>query len=312
MLEIFGLAAPIYVLIAAGFIMVKTGYIAQTNLPALSQFVLKICIPVLIFMALHEPGALNALNWKFLFGYSLAAFLVAGIIAGIMIRVFGKRLDLGLILGLGSASSNSAFLGLPMASIVFGDQAFQVFAWILIAENLIVTPLMVAFADSARSGSTTFAGSLRNVLTSVAKSPLMVGLVLGLVASVLEFQPPKAMLIPLEMIRTAGPALSLMVVGGFVATQRLSNLGPEVGLITFAKLGLHPAVTFLVLWALPGLGFDLVLAGMVFACVPMFTIFTILAGKHGGETIASAAMILTTAGSVLSCTLMLLLAARLL
>lgn len=294
MLDVLTLAAPIYLLIAAGFLLVRSNYLSSTTLPGLAQFVLKICVPVLIFMAVSKPGSLSALNWAFTGGYAAAGLLTAGIVAGVLHFGLGRKLDLSIILGLGACSANSIFLGLPIATIVMGDTATTIFAWVMIAENLIVIPLLVAFAESAQTESAGFLKSLKSVLMSFVKSPLMGALVLGLVASTAGIYLPPPLEETLNLVRAAAPVLSLVLVGGFIATERLSGQGSEVGLLAGGKLLLHPFLVGLVLWMLPGIDQEILLGGVLFACVPMFTIFTIFAGKHGGATVASGALIVTT------------------
>ncbi|MGB0658971.1 MAG: AEC family transporter [Mangrovicoccus sp.] len=310
MLDVLSLAAPIYLMIAAGFLLVKSNYLPNTTLPGLSQFVLKICVPVLIFLAVSKPGSLQALNWTFTIGYGVAGLLTAAIVTAILRLFLGTKLDLAVILGLGASSANSIFLGLPIAAIVIGDLATTIFAWVMIAENLIVIPLLVALADSAQASSTGFLKSLRNVLMSFVKSPLMAALILGLGFSTLSTSMPAPIDISLKMIRDAAPVMTLVLVGGFIATERMSGHGAAVTLVASGKLIFHPVLVALVLWMLPGMDHDLILGGALFACVPMFTIFTIFASKHGGANVASGALILTTILGAVTVTIALLLASN--
>ena len=312
MLDVFLLAAPLYLLIAGGFLVVRSGYLPPETLGGVGQFALKVCLPVLIFAAVSRPGGLLALNWSFILGYSGASFAVIATIAAVMRRVFGLPLSRSIVLGLGAGSSNSAFLGLPVVTIALGEEAAVLFAWILIAENMVVIPLCVSLAESAESRRAGFLAALRSVLAGMVRSPLMIGLVAGLAVSLTGVEAPAPVARTMAMIVSAAPVLSLMLVGGFIAHENLRAAGLPALIVTLAKLGLHPLAVYLTLGALPGVAPGDVVGGMLFAAVPMFTIFTLFAGRHGGEGVASAALVLTTASSVITVNLALFVAFSLL
>ncbi|WP_172326734.1 AEC family transporter [Mangrovicoccus sp. HB161399] len=309
MLDVFLLAVPLYLLIAAGFAVVRSGYLPPENLGGVGQFALKVCLPVLIFAAVSKPGELLLLNWSFVAGYSAASFLVIAAMTQVMRRLYGHPPGRAIILGLGCGSSNSAFFGLPVAAIALGpDAAATIFAWILLAENMVVIPLCVSLAESADQRAGSFLASLRGVLAGMARSPLMIGLVAGLAVSVTGLEPPAPIARTMGMIVSAAPVMSLMLVGGFIAHESVRGAGVPVAAITFAKLLLHPLAVYLVLSALPGLDHETVIGGMLFAGVPMFTIFTLFAARHGGETLASAAQVMATAASLVTINFLLFLA----
>lgn len=306
MTEVLLLAAPLYLLIGAGYAAVKSRYLPPDALGGVGQFVLKICVPVIIFSAVASPGSVRALNWGFIGGYAGAALLSAFAVTLVMMRFFDAPKARAMILGLGSASANSVFLGLPITAIVFHDFALTIFAWIMIAENLIVIPLMVALADSVSDRRKGFFDSLVSVLTGFVRSPLMIALALGLLVSLLGVVPPAPIEKALKMTVAAAPVMSLVLVGGFVARERIRGLGAPVALIAGGKLVLHPLLTALVLSFAPGVTPPMVLSGVLFASVPMFTIFTVLAARHGGEALASAALVATTLASAVSVNIVLL------
>ncbi|MBE3636944.1 AEC family transporter [Mangrovicoccus algicola] len=301
MLDVFLLAVPLYLLISAGFAVVRSGYLPPENLGGVGQFALKVCLPVLIFAAVSKPGALMALNWRFVAGYSAGSLLLIAAMALAMMRAFGHPPGRAVILGLGCGSSNSAFFGLPVAAIALGpDRAATIFAWILLAENMIVIPLCVSLAESIETRSASFLHALRAVLAGMARSPLMIALVAGLAVSVTGIEPPEPLARSMSMIVTAAPVMSLMLVGGFIAHEDIRGAGLPSAVITLAKLVAHPLAVWLVLSALPGLDHATVIGGVLYAGVPMFTIFTLFAARHGGETLASAAQVLATVLSLLT------------
>lgn len=304
MIDIIKLIAPAYILIAVGYGVVKSGYLAQESVPHLNQFALKLCVPVLIFLALAKPGGLDALNWSFVFRYVFAAFSLMFIGYWLMRKQFSCPHGRAVVLAMGMVSSNSIFLGLPIVILVMGDDAIQVFAWILIAENMLLVPisLMIANMGTPQEGSPK--RSLKTVLSSTVGNPITVGLLLGLAVSMTGIDLGIVLTKTFKMITAAAPVLTLTLVGGIMARSQLTRLDAPTIIISFTKLILHPIFAWIALSGFGGLGDDFVKTGVLFAAMPMFSLFVVFAGQHQAELTAARALILSTAASAVTVSLL--------
>jgi hypothetical protein len=286
---------PIYALILLGFVAVRTSLVRAEGLPHLSQFVLNICIPVLVASAVSRAGDLAEFNWTFIFGYALAALAIMVAGTAIMHRLYGHSRSLSWIMSLGMCNSNSVFLGFPIALVVFPGLADSLFAWIMVVENMIVIPLAVTMAgirsrQHAESITATVLGTVRRTLVS----PVFVGLIAGLLLAWSGWTLPSVAETVRVMIARATPVLALFLVGGMVATARLSELDSEVVLVTVAKLVIHPALTWLVLASIPGIRPEIAIGGMFFAAMPMFSVYTVFAAAYGGGKRSASTVVVST------------------
>ncbi len=68
-------------------------------------------------------------------------------------------------------------------------------------------------------------------------------------------------------------------------------------MVAAGKLLLHPLAVLAVLLMLPGLDATLRTAAVVFACMPMLSIYPLLAQKHGEQAFSAAALLVATLAS---------------
>ncbi|WGW02904.1 AEC family transporter [Tropicibacter oceani] len=292
---------PIYLLLLLGAGAIKTRLIPPEALPHLSRFALVICMPVIVASAVMRAGDLTQFNWLFIAGYAAAALIVLAVGAVIMARGFGIPGALAAMMGMGMSSANTIFLGYPVALVLFPEQVDRLFAWIIVAENLVVIPVAIVASEvlSGEKGRG-FAASLRQTLGQMMRSPVLIGLVSGLVIAGLDVPLPDPIDQTRALVTAAAPLLALFFVGGTVANARWRETGAPVLVIALGKLVLHPLVALGVLSMLPGIAPQTAIAGMVFAAMPMFAIFPILSARHGGAELASSALVVTTLLGALS------------
>lgn len=282
---------PVYLLITVGYLAVRTRLVAAEGLPHISRFTLFICIPVLVASAVSRVGRPSEFNWQFIAGYGLASMAVILVAALVLRRVCGLGPGRAWVVALGAGNSNSLFLGLPIALIVVPDVVDQMIAWVVMIENILTIPLTMLIADAvAQTRQTSFVRAIRDTFARMIGNPVLIGLAVGLLwaASGVTLGPPLEH--TRSLIVAAAPVLALFVVGGTMALSRITEVGGPVLTVMLAKLVLHPAAVFGLLLLLPGVPRELAIGGLIFACVPMLSIYTIFAARHGGERIASSAM----------------------
>ncbi|MFV0243488.1 MAG: AEC family transporter [Qingshengfaniella sp.] len=295
------LLAPIYLLIALGIVVVRTRYFPAEGLPWLSLFTLNICVPVLVFSAVAQLGNLSGLNLRFVLGYSTASLIV--LIGGqtLLQRGLGVAPGLSWMLALGMSASNSIFLGLPILSAVYPDHVAELFAGAIVSENIAVVPLCVTMAAivSASDPAPPRVALIR-ALRATFSTPIIWGLIAGLLFLASGLRLPTLGTQVLGMIAAAAPVLALVLAGGTLATARISELGLPVLAIAGIKLFVHPVIVWAVLTAIGGLDPVLIAGGTVLAALPMVSIFTIFAGRHGGALTAASGLVLATVAGLVT------------
>jgi predicted permease len=295
--DILAITAPIYILIAVGFGAVRLRMLAQTELRALGVFVISFALPALLFKALSQRPLGELVGVPPLLVYLIASLLVAALGIGVAVFVQRRGLQAGAMTAMGMAVSNSAFVGLPIAQPLFGATASANLALFLVVESLIMLPLLMTLAEIGGSSHRRVSQVLRNVIGNLARNPMILAIAAGVACSALAVSIPLPLARAVDMLATASAPVALFYIGGVLAGLSVRGLGGDIGLIMAGKLMLHALAVLLMLLLLPSLEPGLRAALILNACMPMASIYPIVAQKYGQQDIAAAALVATTVGS---------------
>ena len=298
MLQILAITAPIYLIIAAGYLAVRFGLFSKPELRVFGRFVVQFCLPALIFNALSKRSLGEVLNGTYLLAYaagSLAVLLLALLVAR---RLRRQSMPLAAMQGLGMSASNSGFVGYPIVLQLLGPTAGVALALTMLVENLLMLPLCLALADSggdnaAQRWHQALAQALRNLL----KNPMILAMVAGFGCALLGLHPPDVLARTVQIVATAASPVALFVIGGSLVGLRLDGVRRDLAWVALGKLVLHPLAVLAVLWLLPPIDPALRIAAVVFAAMPMLSIYPVLAQKYQLEGFTAAALLFTTVAS---------------
>ncbi len=132
---------PVFILIFTGWLMVATGYIRAEAGDALSSFVFKLAVPVLLFRTIAEADFHGAFPVRLWIAYFSAVAIVWAIAYALAIKVFGLNHRMATVTGVSSAFANTVFVGLPLIDRIVGPEGLVALS-ILIAIHLPV--MMIA------------------------------------------------------------------------------------------------------------------------------------------------------------------------
>lgn len=305
MTSVLQVTAPIYLLIGVGFLSVWAGYLDASVVRSLGAFVIRICIPAMIFSAVSGSGG-EPLNWAFISAYGTASLLVFSLGVFLMLVLRRRPLPVSSISALGMANSNSGFMGYPIAALVIGSPAVSILAWVMVFENMLMIPLAIAIADAGMFRNRTFLAAFGLALRDLPRNPIVIGLVAGLVVNVSGVSVPGVLDTFLGYLVSAAPVVALFTVGGTVAAYPVPRIAVDTGLITMGKLVLHPLAAYLALSLVPGLDHLLLIGGVLFASVPMLSIFPIFGQRYGIESLTATTLVVTTTVSFATVSLLIL------
>lgn len=298
MLSILSITGPIYLAVLIGFACTRFGLFAKADMRLFGKFVINLALPALLFNALASRSLGDILHPSYLGAYALAGLLAIGL--GLLAnRVLARRsFSYSSMFAMGISCPNSGFVGYPVLLLTLGSSVAGVgLALNMMVENLLLIPLLLAFADL--EGDKGQAGRvLLRTLKGLVRNPMIIALVAGLLASLVGWSPPAPISRTVNLFAQASGALSLFVIGGSLAGQPLRGMGPAVLQITLGKLVLHPLIMLAVLtWLVPVADPQLRTAVLLTTAMPIMGIYTILSQRHGHEGISAAALLATTAAS---------------
>ena len=296
MLAILAITGPIFILIAVGFAAVRLRVLATTDMRALGVFVINFALPALLFSAMSAGSVTQTLRLDLLLPYALGSLAVVGLVVALAMTVLRRKLQMAAVLAMGMSVSNSAFIGFPIAQQLSPGTASAALAVYAMVEALIMFPLLMALAELGGGGGR-WPVVLRGIVLSLARNPMILAILAGVALSALGLKLPLPAARAIELLGSTAAPVALFYIGGTLAGLKVKIAAGDIGLIVAGKLVLHPLLVYLAFLALPLDGAALQTAAVLNACMPMMSIYPILAQKYGQEGLCAAALVATTVTS---------------
>jgi predicted permease len=292
MLQILTITAPIYLLIAVGYLAVRNGVFAQADMKLLGRLLVMFALPALVFRAITKYPLEQVLNLRYLaiYGGGSVVVFVLGWLFGRRIR--GQGAPGSALTGMGMSVSNSVFVGYPIIAQVVGPVADISLALCLLVENLLVIPATLVLADSneALPWHKALTASLKNLL----KNPIFIAILAGFGFSATGLELPAVLDRTLQIGASAAGPVALFMIGGVLVGQKLAGVKLDLGAVVLGKLVLHPLAVLLAIWLLPPLEPALQSAAVLYACMPLPAIYPALAQRYKLDGFCATVLVIAT------------------
>lgn len=314
MFNVLSITGVIFIVIALGYLSVQRALLSESDLKVLGKYVMSFALPALVFRAVSSREINEIINIGYLGAYLIGTLAV--FIAGYLWsrRISGNNAIQSTFQGMAISCANSGFIGYPIVLIAMPSVAATALALNMIVENLVIIPMILIMAEYASGGEVQGIKLARQISKRIIRNPIILGLMAGLVVSLLNIQLPAIITEPVNIIASSSAALSLVVIGGTLSGLKLKSVDFQIITMVFGKLVLHP----LAVWAGIGLmaiaGYliadeQLRSAAIIIAATPAMGIYPILAQQYGQEKVAALSMFIMTLLSFFTISLLLLLIA---
>jgi len=265
-MQIFNTIFPVFAIAAVGYLTTRIGIFKESDIQGMSRFVFNLAIPVLLFNALSTLDLPPEIHWQFLLSYYAVVFLIYGFSVWLGRFRFTLTPRQQGVFGIGASYSNLGLVGLPIITIGLGEEALlPLFTLIALHPGILwfMATIVTERADVANTAGQSLVGRIlatgwRSVKT-LARNPIIIGLVLGLVFNRLP-QLPGPIIESLELFGRTSLPCALFVLGGSLAVFRPppesgemevlsagheNNEMLETAVLVFFKLMLHPLLVWL-------------------------------------------------------------------
>jgi len=287
---------------AIGYVAVRSGLLSKADNQALGRFVLYFCIPALLFHAFAQRRLGEVFDASYLTAYGVGS-LVAFATVLLLARLWrGNARPMSGMQAMGACSSNSAFIGYPIAVQVFGPVAGVALALCTLIENLITIPLSLAYAESGADQAQRWQQALLQSLRGLARNPMIYGIGAGIIFSALSIPLPSFAASTLGLLATASSPVALFVIGGSLVGLQLDGQRTDIAIVVTGKLLLHPLAVAGMLLVLPTADPLLAKGAVLYAAVPMLSIYAVLAQRHGQQGFCAATLLAATVASFVTIT----------
>jgi len=298
---VLNITAPIFFLILLGFVGTKYQLLSKDALPALSKFVLYFALPSVMITKISSLDLRAVVDLSYMGVYALggltAFFLTLVLVKGVLKESWGN----GAVSGVGAMMSNSSFIGFPILLQYLNNAPAQAFAMSLVVENILFLPVGLILIESLyHQESGVGRKVLFNVAKRIASNPIILAVFTGVIMSLLGVSLPNFMGGGLELLASAAAPCALIVIGGSLVGVVIRGSKIRTALVASVKLVIFPLVVFAGLQAFPTMPFELKVSALLFAAMPMFSIYPIIGETYGQRSFCASTLLITTVLSFFS------------
>lgn len=286
---------PILLMLALGLFFRKSLLIDDKFCEKATNLVFKITLPTLLFLNIFKNPIENiAKQWT-----SVAVCLVGTLTLFILAQLFAvkfipEKREWGTFVQ-GVYRSNNGILGLALCLNAYGSIAFMPAAIYTSVSVLLYNLLgVITLTYSLSDGKINLYQMVKNVL----KNPLIIGIILGIIASVLDLELPKLVLTTANYLANITLPLALICTG---ASIDLRNLVKTSHVSLLASIGRVVIAPIFMVFLGKAFGLSKVDLGIVFlmTATPLAAATYAMVRAMGGNEVTVANIIgLTTFGSM--------------
>ena len=287
---------PMFMLLAAGFLSQKAGVLTREDVPRFNKVAFRIFLPCLLFYNIYCSD-LSAAVKPGLIIYAVCGVLLVFTAAYLSVQHLVRREDWKGVIAQGIFRSNFVIMGIPIAQALVGaDQLGAVTVLIAVVVPLF-NFLSVYVLERFRGGNV----NVRKVLLEVAKNPLIISSLLGILCQLLGIRLPHLLEQTVSSLSVIASPLQLFLLGAFFRFDGLGRYIKPLTAVTTVKLFVTPAL-LLGTAALLGIrGGDFVGLIGIFASPTAVNSFTMVQQMDCGDAeLAGDIVVMTSAVSILS------------
>lgn len=279
---------PIFILMLVGYAARRSGIINERDVRRTNAIIFRTFMPVLLFESIYSSDFESAVNLRLIIFAVLAVLVMIGLCISFVLLTEKDKSRHGVMIQ-GLYRSNFALVGIPVAEALMRGGDISVVAVLLAA----VVPVFNIAAVVILEG---FGGrkiNVRHMLLDVAKNPLIIASVLGLVFLALDIRLPKVVMTVVEDMSDAAGPIALFLLGAFFRFETLGKYKREIAIVSLGRLIVIPGI-FLTLGFLFGFrGAEF--AGLIalFASCTAIASFT-MAEQMGGDSELAGDIVVTT------------------
>ncbi len=298
--HILNIIAPVFLVIAAGYLSARKGYLNEGMVDGLMKFAILFAVPSLLFRATSTLDLSTAYDWRIMLAFYSAAAISFASTSFVAYKFFKKHPGESVAIGFGALFSNSVLLGLPISERAWGiDNMSTVYAIISIHAPFCYL-LGITSMEVLRSDGRSQAETLSVIIKAMFKNSLMIGIGLGFMVNLSGIVMPTIATSAIDIISNAALPVALFGLGGVLTRYKFSHSLGEVGTVSVFSLLIHPTLTWLICYLL---GVDQTIsktAVLIAAMAPGINSYLFASMYQRGQGIAASVVLLATAMSVIT------------
>jgi malonate transporter len=254
MQAIFNVALPIFGVILAGLLAGRWRILGGEATAALNAFVSYFALPVLFFGTLARTPVRAVLDPKLMLGFSIVVLMTFALgMLSTRLAVKGGLARMSLQ-GIAASWGNVGYMGVPLCLAAFGEAGLPPAMLAVIVTSIISMVFGVMLIELEVAAGHGPVITFLNAAWNVARNPLPLSIVAGIIWSGLALPLPTPVEKWLDLLGAAASPCALFAIGLFLSDKPVSDTGQsvrhglaEAGLATLIKLLVQPLLAAVVL-----------------------------------------------------------------
>lgn len=293
-----------------GFVSAKVGYIDADMRTKLTKILVNVTLPCMISISANDLDA-SAVQDQIplafvLAGAQFALLLLCGILCNVIFRTPKSQRPLYLFM---TICTNSAFIGLPMISSLYGGQTVlfaSIFVMVLAFFMYSIGLGILAGRQKKRKGETGHESifyvalyAIRELPWKSIANPSMLSCLLAIALLLLGVKVPSVLADAMDMLGSVTSPIAMMLVGSIVAEADIKSLlkEPRIYLFTFTRQFIVP-LGLLVLLSSLGVDESLIVVFTIMFAMPIGSLASPFAEQFGHDALLAAkGTVISTAAS---------------
>lgn len=295
----FSVTAPIFVMLVLGIALKRVHMITEDFIKVASQLVYNIGLPVMLFTTCATAHFGEMADMKVLVAFSV---MTAVVFLGSQLTAHWHcedARDHGVFIQ-GAFRGNLVILGLAFCANAYGERGLTIaalpVAMTVVFYNVFSVYVLNRSLHPANS-------SLKPTIIGIAKNPLIIAILLGLIVNAASLTLPKVLLDSGKYLSQMVLPLALICIGGALDVSRFAKFDSATLSASVWKLFLSPIIACAIAIMLGVRGQNLAILFLL-AASPTATIsFVMVQAVNGNTKLAANIIVQTTLGSMLTVTL---------
>lgn len=231
---------PIFAIMFVGIVFAKCGLFDIAAAHAINRFVFFVAVPALIFSLLSK-ASIGIVDWRLLGFYLLSEIVLFVVGTAVARMLFRRELGEALLLGMATCFVNHVFFILPIANLLYGEQAGVLITAIIVIDTSLIFGGTIVGLEIASSRDQ----SLWKVLRVIAGNPVLMAIFAGLLVNILGVDVHDGVKTFTSFAGSAAAPASLFSLGVILAATRGAAVDFTAMAIAGLKVLLHPLVAWL-------------------------------------------------------------------
>ncbi len=289
---------PLFIMIAFGYFLKRVNVLTEGFLSAANKFNFKVTLPVLLFVDLSAANFVEAFDLKFLLFCAITTSFTFWGTWGIARLVIKDRSKQGEFVQ-ACYRSSAAVMGIALIQNIYGSASMS---GMMILGCVPLYNIYAVILLQATSPLETGRSSIKKTLMSVAKNPILIGVIAGLVSSLIGIDYPSIIDSSLGYLARMATPLALICIGAefnFRSAREVMKYSIVAATVKIVAL----PVIFVSIAIMVGFRNEALIAIFVMLAGATTPSSFIMAKSYGHEgMITAGAVVITTLGSVITLT----------